>query len=127
MQIKIEIDVKPEELRRFLGLPDIAGLQEDLVAFLRDKVGSAATDFDPAAFVKGNFDTLRKSQAWQRLLAAAKPRAESGRPPPPDVAAAAAAAAAASDAAAARRRVRSSAKKPRSTTRRPSPGGDRKP
>ncbi len=36
MQIKVEIDVKPEELRRFLGLPDVAGLQEDIVAFLRD-------------------------------------------------------------------------------------------
>src|SRR3546814_1089801 len=51
MQIKIEIDVRPEELRRFLGLPDVAGLQEDVVAFLRDKVG-AATEFDPSQFVK---------------------------------------------------------------------------
>lgn len=79
MQIKIDIEVKPEELRRFLGLPglpDMAGLQEELVAFLREKVGSAG-DFDPAAFVKGNFETLRKSQAWQRLLSAAKARAES--------------------------------------------------
>lgn len=80
MQIKIEIEVKPEELRRFLGLPDVAGLQEELIAFLREKVGSAG-DFDPAAFVKGNLDTLRKSQAWQRLLSAAKARAEAGREP----------------------------------------------
>lgn len=78
MQIRIEIDVKPEELRRFLGLPDVAGLQEDLIAFLREKMG-AAGEFDPAAFVKGNLDTLRKSHAWQRLLSAAKSRAESGR------------------------------------------------
>lgn len=78
MQIRIEIEVKPEELRRFLGLPDVAGLQEELIAFLREKVGSAG-DFDPAAFVKGNFDTLRKSQAWQRLLSVAKARAEASR------------------------------------------------
>lgn len=78
MQIKIDIEVKPEELRRFLGLPDVTGLQEELIAFLREKVESAG-DFDPAAFVKGNFDTLRKSQAWQRLLSAAKARAESSR------------------------------------------------
>lgn len=80
MQIRIEIDVKPEELRRFLGLPDVAGLQEDLIAFLREKMG-AAGEFDPAAFVKGNFDTLKKSHTWQRLLSAAKSRAESGRSP----------------------------------------------
>lgn len=68
MQIKIEIDVRPEELRRFLGLPDVAGLQEDVVAFLRDKVG-AATEFDPSQFVKSNFDVLRKTPAWKRFAA----------------------------------------------------------
>lgn len=75
MQIKIEIDVKPEELRRFLGLPDVAGLQEDVIGFLRDKVG-AAGEFDTAAFLKGNFEGLRKSPAWQRLLAAARMRVD---------------------------------------------------
>lgn len=68
MQIKIEIDVRPEELRRFLGLPDVAGLQEDVVAFLRDKVG-AATEFDASQFVKSNFDVLRKTPAWKRFAA----------------------------------------------------------
>ena len=70
MQIRIEIDVKPEELRRFLGLPDVAGLQEDVIAFLRDKVG-AASEFDAAAFVKGNLDTLWRNPALRRLLQAA--------------------------------------------------------
>ncbi len=78
MQIRIDIDVKPEELRRFLGLPDVAGLQEDLIAFLREKMESAG-EFDPAAFVKGNLDTLRKNPTWQRLMAAAKSRVESSR------------------------------------------------
>jgi hypothetical protein len=68
MQIKIEIDVKPEELRRFIGLPDVAGLQEDLINFVRAKVGSAAENFDPASFVRSNLDTLRRSRAWRRLM-----------------------------------------------------------
>lgn len=68
MQIKIEIDVKPEELRRFLGLPDVAGLQEDLINFVRGKVGHAAENFDPASFVRTNLDTLRKTRAWRRLM-----------------------------------------------------------
>jgi hypothetical protein len=58
MQIKIEIDVKPEELRRFLGLPDVSGLQDEIVAFLRDKV-EAASEFDAGGFVKSNFDALK--------------------------------------------------------------------
>lgn len=69
MQIKIEIDVKPDELRRFLGLPDVAGLQDDVVQFLRTKVGQVNESFNPADFVKGNIDTLKQSTAWRRLRA----------------------------------------------------------
>ncbi len=68
MQIRVEIDVKPDELRRFLGLPDVSGLQDDIVAFLRDKVG-AASEFDATGFVKNNLDTLRQSPAWRKIAA----------------------------------------------------------
>jgi hypothetical protein len=87
MQIKIEIDVKPEELRRFLGLPDVAGLQEDVVQFLREKIGSASESFDPASFVKENIQNIRNSGTWKKVVAAAKARASSlvdlDPPPPP--------------------------------------------
>ena len=66
MQIKIEIDLRPEELRRFLGLPDVSGLQEDVIAFLRDKIG-AAGDFDAQQFVRSNIDVLRRNPAWKKL------------------------------------------------------------
>ena len=58
MQIKIEIDVKPEELRRFLGLPDVGALQDDIVDFLREKVGDVA-DSGPGTFVKSNLDAFK--------------------------------------------------------------------
>ena len=29
MKIRIELDVKPGELREFLGLPDVKGVQQD--------------------------------------------------------------------------------------------------
>lgn len=80
MQIKIEIDVKPEELRRFLGLPDITGLQDDIVAFLRDKVG-AASDFDAAGFVKHNLDALRKRGPWKNIVARVLPDEPAKAPP----------------------------------------------
>lgn len=82
MQIKIEIDVKPEELRRFLGLPDVAGLQEDLIQFLRGKVGAASENFDPATFVKGNIDLLRNSTAWRTIVSAAAKAKSAGQPAP---------------------------------------------
>lgn len=83
MQIRIEIDVKPEELRRFLGLPDVAGLQEDLVNFLRDKLGAAAETFDPSSFVKDNLQTLRQSAPWQ-LLVSAKSRSSASTKAAPE-------------------------------------------
>ena len=58
MQIKIEIDVKPEELRRFLGLPDVSGIQDEIINFLREKVGQAS-EFDAGGFVKSNLDVLK--------------------------------------------------------------------
>lgn len=82
MQIKVEIDVKPEELRRFLGLPDVAGLQEDLMAFLKDKVGQASDGLSPAAdFVRGNLENIKSSAAVQRLLSTVKVRISEPEPP----------------------------------------------
>lgn len=86
MQIKVEIDVKPEELRRFLGLPDVAGLQEDIVAFLRDKMGQASDNLSPAAdFVRDNLGSLKDtgSAAMQRLLSSVKVRVTEPEPPAP--------------------------------------------
>lgn len=67
MEIKVEVHVTPEELRRFLGLPDVAGLQDDIIHFLRDKVG-AASEFDATEFVKQNIETLRKTPAWKKFI-----------------------------------------------------------
>lgn len=96
MQIKIEIDVKPEELRRFLGLPDISGLQDDIIGFLRDKV-EAAGEFHPTDLLRNNLDALRKTSAWKNLMSrvrsteAAAPKAP--KPSRPTTGASAAAAA----------------------------------
>lgn len=31
MKINVEVDITPEELRRFLGLPDVQGLQQQML------------------------------------------------------------------------------------------------
>ncbi|WP_348674522.1 DUF6489 family protein [uncultured Abyssibacter sp.] len=72
MIIKIEIDVKPEELRSFLGLPDVVGIQEDIIKYVRDRM-SSAEGFDPTTFVRENVE--RGGRAWQRVLATAFARA----------------------------------------------------
>ena len=68
MQIKIEIDVRPDELRRFLGLPDVSALPADVVGFVRELAG-AASEFDASQFVKTNLKTLSKNPAFQKVAA----------------------------------------------------------
>lgn len=63
MKIKIEIDLKPEELQRFLGIPDVTAIREDLLQFIKEKVAA-----DPAGFVLDNLDQLRKSRTVRRIL-----------------------------------------------------------
>ncbi len=83
MIIKIEIDVKPEELRRFLGLPDVGGLQEDMIHYVRDKMATSVDGFDPAQFVKEN---IQGSRAWKTLMSlasAGEPEEEATAKPKP--------------------------------------------
>lgn len=72
MQIKIEIDVRPEELRRFIGLPDVAGLQDDVVQFVREKLHQAGENFDAGAFVKSNLRLLSRSPLLGKLFTPGK-------------------------------------------------------
>ncbi len=71
MQIKVEIDLKPEELRQFLGIPDVLGIQEDLFRYAREKLADGVEGIDPKSFVKENMDAVRGTKAWQKLIAAA--------------------------------------------------------
>lgn len=85
MQIKIEIDVKPEELRRFLGIPDVSGLPEDVSQFAKELLESASDKLDPAALLRANLDIIRKSPRLRRIWlgAAAEEPADEEAPAPP--------------------------------------------
>lgn len=63
MRIKIEIDLKPEELQRFLGLPDVGAMREEVMRFVKERIAS-----DPAGFLLDNLDQLRRSRAVRRVL-----------------------------------------------------------
>ncbi|KAA3619228.1 MAG: hypothetical protein DWQ08_15550 [Proteobacteria bacterium] len=69
MKITIEVDITPEELRRFLGLPDVGPLQQEFMNRLRERLESGMTDYDPAnlmePFLTGN---LKSFEAMQNLF-----------------------------------------------------------
>lgn len=81
MQIKIEIDLKPEELQRFLGLPDVAGMREEVLLFIKERIAS-----DPTGFLRDNLKQLRKNPTVRRILYGdeAQPRGSRKGPPEKD-------------------------------------------
>ena len=51
VKISINVDMTPEELRRFLGLPDVTPLNDDLVEKMRERVSGGVEGFDPTSVV----------------------------------------------------------------------------
>ena len=52
MKITMEVDCTPEEARRFFGLPDLAPLQEEVLAVLRSRITEAAAATTPEALAR---------------------------------------------------------------------------
>lgn len=52
MKIQVEMDVTPEELRTFFGLPDVRPLQEEMLAQLRERMLAGTAGFDPANLMR---------------------------------------------------------------------------
>ncbi len=69
MKIKLEVDVEASEMREVLGLPDVSGLQNDVLKVVRTKVNQAATAGDPLALIRAIVPQGLLSMAdWQGLL-----------------------------------------------------------
>ena len=85
MKIKIEFDLTPEEFRESLGLPDIAGLQDEALAMLKKRLSSDVQDVDMTKIVQSWFSQgIAASRKVQDMLAAAaagvlEPDAKRGR------------------------------------------------
>jgi Family of unknown function (DUF6489) len=52
MKITIDVDCTPEEARRFLGLPDVGPMQDQLLAELGRRMKSNLESMDPEALMK---------------------------------------------------------------------------
>jgi hypothetical protein len=52
MKVNIEMEMTPEEARRFMGLPDVAPLQQQMMEEMRTRMRSAFDAGDPEAMMK---------------------------------------------------------------------------
>ena len=77
MKIKMQVDVSPEELRRLMGLPDVGGVQEQLLE--QFSKGIAESDEQRDEFLRTVFGNVLGGamSPWQNLFdkvsAAAEP------------------------------------------------------
>lgn len=72
MKIKIEFDLTPQEFRQSLGLPDIAGLQEEALSLLKSRLGDGLEDVKVSSLVESWFTQgLAASRKVQELFATA--------------------------------------------------------
>ncbi len=46
MKINVEVDLTPEELRRFMGLPDVGGVQKQMLEQFTQRLASSAEQSD---------------------------------------------------------------------------------
>ena len=84
MKITIDIDCSPDEARQFMGLPDVAAMNDQLVAALGEKPKDSLSGEDPGVLFKewisGGFEGFEKIQKdfWSRFSSGP----DSGRPKP---------------------------------------------
>ena len=74
MKINFDIDATPQELRTFLGLPNLELLQNDMLEIVRKNMASGVEGFDPASVMKlflpeqmQTFTAMQKT-FWQTMM-----------------------------------------------------------
>ena len=78
MKMNIEIDMTPEEARKFLGLPDVTRMQEKMMAEMEKRMKAAIDVNDPEAMMRAWLPLAPRSRSsgsrWRT------PSRRSGRP-----------------------------------------------
>jgi Family of unknown function (DUF6489) len=75
MKIKIDIDCTPAEARAFLGLPDVAPLQAEMMTAMQERMMKALASMDPETLMKmwlpggaQSFEQMQKA-FWEQFAA----------------------------------------------------------
>lgn len=63
MKVTFDIDCTPEEARKFLGLPDVAPMQEAMMQQLQDQMQENIKAMEPEALMKTWFEGGMKNMS----------------------------------------------------------------
>ena len=72
MNVKVDIDMSPEELRRLLGLPDVEPLQREMMDKLRKRMIEGVDGYDPVKLLQPYLTgTLASWDFLQKMISTA--------------------------------------------------------
>jgi hypothetical protein len=78
MNITVNFDITPQEMRKLLGLPDVEEFQKQMLDNLRERMMAGVEGYDPVKlfqpYVSG---TLASWDMFQKFLSAATPHVKS--------------------------------------------------
>lgn len=79
MNVKIDIDITPEEMRKLIGLPDVEAFQRQIMDDIRARMAEGAEGYDPLKFFQPYVSgTLASWDMFQKAFAAAAAPPRSG-------------------------------------------------
>ena len=71
MNVKVDIDITPDEMRKLLGLPDVEAFQQQLLDDIRQRMTEGAEGYDPVKLFQPYISgTLASWDMFQKLFAA---------------------------------------------------------
>lgn len=72
MNIRIDIDVTPEEMRKLMGLPDVEAFNRELLEQVRERMLAGAEGYDPLSLFQPYLDSsMAGMDAFRKMMAAA--------------------------------------------------------
>jgi hypothetical protein len=82
MNVKIDVDITPEEMRKLLGLPDVESFQREMLEDIRKKMLEGAEGYDPLKLFQPYLSgSMASWDMFQKMFSAAvAPRTEKGDP-----------------------------------------------
>ncbi len=75
MNIKFDVEITPEELRRLMGLPDVQAFNEKVMDEMMKKLQEGAEGFDPiSVFTSSIGSNMDLAKQWMSLISGYKPK-----------------------------------------------------
>lgn len=69
MQVKVDVEITPEEVRRLMGLPDVHGFQQEIMDRIRQQMLAGADGYDPLTLFRPFIEqTASSMESFQKLF-----------------------------------------------------------